>query len=209
MNTLSKTRKEAKIKGDKFYFTDKPCKHGHIAKRNTVSGHCIICASNRNRTLENAGRYQLNREKILNTKKENRIKNPEKYNDRQRGHRAKNPEKEKEKNRNYYLNNSNKRKMSSKKWRARNPHCINAFAAKRRAAKLKRTPVWLSESDKREIELIYKIAARVSKETGIDYHVDHEIPLQGEFVSGLHIPDNLQLLKASENLSKGNRFAIN
>ena len=80
---------------------------------------------------------------------------------------------------------------------------------KRRAAKLKRTPIWLSENDKREISLIYKIAARVSKETGIDYHVDHEIPLQGEFVSGLHVPDNLQLLKASENLSKGNNFAIN
>ena len=56
--------KKALKNGDKYYSTGKPCKHGHIAKRDTASGHCIICESNRNRSIENANRYQLNREKI-------------------------------------------------------------------------------------------------------------------------------------------------
>lgn len=38
------------------------------------------------------------------------------------------------------------------------------------------------------------------------HHVDHEIPLQGELVSGLHVAENLQYLTGPENMSKGNSF---
>lgn len=43
-------------------------------------------------------------------------------------------------------------------------------------------------------------------ETGIPHHVDHIIPLQGENICGLHIPENLQILKATDNRKKGNKF---
>lgn len=38
--------------------------------------------------------------------------------------------------------------------------------------------------------------------------VDHVIPLQGEFVSGRHVAENLQLLHEKDNQSKKNRFDI-
>ena len=77
-----------------------------------------------------------------------------------------------------------------------------AVAAKRRAAKLQRTPAW---ADFRAIAEIYEESARLTEETGILHHVDHDIPLQGEFVSGLHCETNLVILTAADNLSKGNK----
>lgn len=37
------TAREAIARGDKFYFTGKPCKHGHAAPRRTSNGGCSLC----------------------------------------------------------------------------------------------------------------------------------------------------------------------
>lgn len=39
-------------------------------------------------------------------------------------------------------------------------------------------------------------------------HVDHVLPLKGELVSGLHVPENLQYLPEAENIAKGNRVDL-
>jgi len=81
-----------------------------------------------------------------------------------------------------------------------------AHRAKRRTAELQRTPKWLTKDDYKLMLAVYQEAAQLTKDTGVMHHVDHIYPLQGETVSGLHVPTNLQILPYHENLAKGNKF---
>lgn len=67
-----------------------------------------------------------------------------------------------------------------------------------RASKINRTPEW---SDKGKLKEVYKNCP-------IGMHVDHIIPLNGELVSGLHVPENLQYLTPEENTTKYNKYTI-
>jgi hypothetical protein len=106
----------------------------------------------------------------------------------------------------HYKKNKDLLANYKREYRRLNPGRINAWVAKRDAAKLQRTPKWLTETHLAQIELFYDSAAKLSKELSISIHVDHILPLQGKPVSGLHVPWNLQLLPAKENISKGNRL---
>ena len=79
--------------------------------------------------------------------------------------------------------------------------------AKYKAAKLNRIPSWQTPADIFEIECIYTYRTSLQS-IGLKYHVDHILPLQGKFVSGLHTPLNMQILHHVENSSKGNRFEL-
>lgn len=83
-----------------------------------------------------------------------------------------------------------------------------ANAAKHRAAKMQRTPQWLTEDDHWMMEQTYEFAALRTKIFGFAWHVDHIVPLQGKKVSGLHVPWNLQVIPAMENISKNNKFEV-
>ena len=73
-----------------------------------------------------------------------------------------------------------------------------ARVALRKAKKLQRSRL-LTEAGKKVIAEIY--ANRPD-----NWHVDHIVPLQGETVSGLHLPENLQYLPRLVNCSKKNRW---
>lgn len=91
-------------------------------------------------------------------------------------------------------------------WKSQNPHRVTAYAAKRRAAALQRTPNWLTSEEVTRIEALYAEARRLTAATGVPYEVDHIIPLQGKLVSGLHVFANLQVLPMAENRSKCNSW---
>ena len=79
---------------------------------------------------------------------------------------------------------------------------------KRQASKLSRTPAWLTDFDKLHMECLYQVAAMRTGESGYSWHVDHILPMQGKTVSGLHVPSNLRVIPATENLRKNNLYVI-
>jgi hypothetical protein len=80
-----------------------------------------------------------------------------------------------------------------------------ARGAARRAAERNQCPQW---ADREAIRAVYAEARRLTIATGRSHHVDHDVPLRGRLVSGLHVADNLVALPAADNMRKRNRFEV-
>jgi 5-methylcytosine-specific restriction endonuclease McrA len=98
------------------------------------------------------------------------------------------------------------RNADKAEWRRKNPGKVLALTRKRQLAKIQRTPPWLTEDDFWLMSQAYELAALRTRLFGFAWHVDHIIPLQGELVSGMHVPTNLQVIPGSENSRKGSRY---
>jgi hypothetical protein len=144
---------------------------------------------------------------------------------------AANPERRAELRRKWAQENQDKDRKSKADWQKRNAVACAEKAARWRAAnpekagailrshyqrnrdkciqrvvdrtKDARTPAW---ADKDLIADLYRLARIASKHTGIEFHVDHIVPLRGKQVCGLHCQSNLQLLPADANRKKSNRL---
>ena len=68
-HTVKSRLKDAKIAGDTYYFTGKPCNKGHISRRLTSNGKCCIC--NNNASSEWARKNPEKAKRIANKHKEN------------------------------------------------------------------------------------------------------------------------------------------
>lgn len=102
--------------------------------------------------------------------------------------------------------NSNPEVQRRYKQTAKGKAKVRAHDAKRHAAKMKRTPAWLTQDDFWMIEQAYELATLRTKMFGFVWHVDHAIPLQGKSVSGLHVPTNLQVIPWLDNVKKANKY---
>ena len=106
------------------------------------------------------------------------------------------------------LNNDKRRRdierARQQKWREDHKGLMAHYCRVRELKKKQRMPAWANLED---IRKIYEECAALNKEHGPNsYHVDHIIPLQGKTVSGLPVENNLQILKASDNLAKSNKY---
>lgn len=132
--------------------------------------------------------YKLNKEKLIKKQSEYQIKNKKKRN----AYKKK-----------WAKENKKKVIEAQKKYHKNNPHKKAHWEGKRRSIKANATPKW---SDLQKIEILYQKAKWLESITGLKYHVDHVIPLQGENVCGLHIWENLQILENTLNFKKSNKL---
>jgi hypothetical protein len=117
-----------------------------------------------------------------------------------------NPDKDTASKRKYAEANRDKKNARSRIYAKLNPHVALASTRKRQTAKMQRTPPWLTVDDFWLIKEAYALAKLRERVLGGKWHVDHIVPLQGDNVSGLHVPWNIQVIPAKLNLQKQNRW---
>lgn len=115
--------------------------------------------------------------------------NGERFNERIRNDRAVNPEKYRARER---------KSQAREYYRQRQKIRTNLRRKRLRQA----TPTWV---DQESIRGVYEAAASLTRGFGVDYHVDHIVPLRSKLVCGLHVRDNLRVVLAEVNLRKSNR----
>ena len=214
-NPRTQARKIALAGGEKHYFSGTKCKNGNVAKRITSCGRCMCVACNK----EHAGQvgtafHRKNPEspilgetpramaaaagvkRYANGKacKHGNVADRLVSNgaclcsDCERSRRESNPA---------------LRSAVMRNWRSGNPDRVREYKAARRRACSR-----VAWADQDAIKAVYAEARRLERSDGIKRHVDHELPLYGELVSGLHVHQNLQILPARANLKKGNTFTV-
>lgn len=104
-----------------------------------------------------------------------------------------------------------------KDWGKQNPDKVRAFntgpsknalTAKRRA-RIKTSALLVGDEWNDFVcKEVYELSHLRTQETGIAWQVDHIVPLQGQLVSGLHVWYNLDVIPATINQSKNNRFEV-
>ena len=136
-----------------------------------------------------------NSDRLLKQKDVYRKSNSDAIKEKSKLHRLQNLEFYRERDRKYYSEHKERTKASK-----------NFTSATRYAKKLEAQPEWLSSVDISKIKSLYKMSRNISKKTGTQHHVDHIVPLVNDRVCGLHVPWNLRIIPATENLSKSNRI---
>jgi hypothetical protein len=208
-----KTRAEARAAGETRYFTGRPCKRGHLVERFVSSMGCVKCHAETDRAWNAAHREQKaesnrawhaeNREQKAEYDRARYVANYERETKRSRTWGAAHREQKAEYCRAWNAAHREQKAELGRAWSRANPEKKAAHRAARRAAKRggARNPGTLEA-----IQAFYAEAKRLTKATGAPHAVDHIVPLQGKGVCGLHVPWNLRVITAVENMKKHNRL---
>ena len=104
-----------------------------------------------------------------------------------------------------YIKYAEERRAKQRVWSKVNRGTANALSKKYKLKKRNATPSWLSEFDLLAMKCKYQVAAMLNVHGVEQWHVDHIVPIRGKDVCGLHVPWNLQVIPAKDNLAKSNR----
>jgi hypothetical protein len=148
---------------------------------------------------------QKNKEHAYARVKEWRENNPDKWAAQGKRYSEKHKDVINAKTKRWVTNNPKRSAELSRNYRLKHIGKVLANKAKYVAAKKSRTPNWLLPIDLFEMQCIYTYRAGLQR-IGLEYEVDHVIPMQGKIVSGLHTPENLRVISKEENRLKSNRY---
>jgi hypothetical protein len=206
------TRDDARALGRKKFFSGIPCANGHLAERYVRNGQCIECRKQRYdqevardynmayRAKNKAALSDYDKAKYQKVaarhRKEKRLLF-EKLKDQLDAERVQ---------KQLFL-----RKMAVERvraWRLQNPGKKQSLHAKRRSSKKRAVPLWFSEFDAFVWNEAAELAIRRKAATGINWHVDHMIPLSARKASGLHVASNCQVIPQVLNNRKHNKLVL-
>jgi 5-methylcytosine-specific restriction endonuclease McrA len=151
--------------------------------------------------------YLANKKKILEANRNYALTHREEIAVYLKEYAVNNKEKIAQHKRDYFKRHPERVMAANRNWTKSNPGTVNAKTRAYQAAKLKRTPPWLTKEHFKEIEQFYTEAKELQwlSDPTDPLEVDHIVPLQGNLISGLHVPWNLQILPKSLNASKSNK----
>lgn len=222
--------------GLKHYFIGRACARSGLMANRAMSGKCkcIECASAHREAVKarykesieefresrrkkyhmdksvaksnNAASHARHRHERLEKMKQYRLENLSSEKNRKNKYREENAEAIKKRAAEKYLTSRDYHLARMREYREKNPELILSYCAKRRAAKRDRIPSWFSDFDSFVFAECISLAAYREQSTGIKWHVDHCIPMQARDASGLHCGQNLQVIPASINISKGRKM---
>jgi len=176
-----------------------------LPKKEKTPLPCYVCG-----TIRDAGSFPAKGNKckacIKAFGQQYRAQNAERIAASKKSWCEKNKERKAKMDRDYSINKPEARRIARAKWDQKNPGLTSAAKARNRKDRKNRVPAWLTEDDHWMIAQAYELAEMRTKMFGFPWHVDHIIPLTGKTVSGLHVPTNLQVIPAIENLRKSNRW---
>ena len=195
-------RAEAISKGLVHFSTGNVCKRCNTDKKYSSSGDCVYCHQSKGKEKKKVWR-EKNREHYLAQAKEYRERTKQHRREYSIKYRARTVEQRAEYNKQHRLNNLEHYNEYRKRYMQEKPYMNASHQATRRAIKIKATPKWV---DFKAIKAVYLKRDRLRHETGRDYHVDHIVPLNNKNVCGLHVPWNLQVMLARDNIIKSNKW---
>lgn len=203
----AETRALAELRGEKYYFTGKPCVHGHMSLRWTKTGICCKCSTEHRRAQYHSDpekcrrqareSWARHRDKRIQYLRDRYTNNREHYLGACRDYYQRNKKKAQESRKEWFRRNPEKQRKYRERWRQKNRGLVTYYTRKRQKQIEVATPSW---ADQDEIRYIYSLAG----EKG--HVVDHIVPLTSNYVCGLHCPDNMRVIPESLNIAKRNKY---